>query len=54
MQLLNTRHLTQDGGDTMQRVRAAFADEGGAAGNPLDPITPMRLAFLTRDALLDH
>lgn len=35
----------------MERIRAAFADEGDAIGNPLDPLTPMRLAYLVREAV---
>jgi hypothetical protein len=41
----------EESGGIMDRVLAAFRDEASSAGNPLDPITPMRLAFLTRDVL---
>lgn len=37
--------------DMLDRVRAAYEDE---AGNPLDPVSPMRLAFLTRTVLGDE
>lgn len=32
-------------------VRSAFLDEAAPGGNPLDPVTPMRLAFLVRGAV---
>ncbi len=43
----------EESGDIMDRVFAAYRDEASGAGNPLDPITPMRLALLTRQVLAD-
>jgi hypothetical protein len=35
----------------LDRALVAFADEASTTGNPLDPVTPLRLAFLTRSVL---
>jgi hypothetical protein len=35
----------------LDRIQSAFLEEAGATGNPVDPVTPMRLAFLVREAL---
>jgi energy-coupling factor transporter ATP-binding protein EcfA2 len=43
----------EEGSSLLDRIRVAFLDEASAIGNPLDPVTPMRLAFLIRGVLLD-